>query len=437
MREFPFEILHAVALIVSHAASVDDGPGASPRSLKSMVADEFDWTSVRSLLNEGERVAELVLDEIPALDGDAIAAISATNDWIGVLVANTDVPEPLRLACTQAANEFVDLLVDCIRCRGRPAIKAARSLFELLLTVLDISEDAEALERYGEHRWLVFDTASQLASGTATSKSAAHRQKKFERWLRPEVERVLRRFGEGFRRGWRKDTLADAAVRHGRQPDYEFYRLASAVLHGSSGGVLGQYLLEGAKGEEVATHRIGLNLSLCPDAYMRGISAFEGVVSATSGIAGGAAASLQEILQRLQQRAEQYSDLMEQLDREWWRTVERARLFAIATVDERGHTRWFLYDTRRNQLRAAVPPEQVPAPIQGVLNDLTGARRSGRTIDGVRDDEVITVNAMGVYLVPKQNSDWFHAAHLFQQRPLGADPGNWIATVEGPLPGRG
>ena len=57
----------------------------------------------------------------------------------------------VSLLWVQTANDFIDLLDDIGMGRGRPAMRGLRSIFESLITMLDIaSGEGDAADRYAE-----------------------------------------------------------------------------------------------------------------------------------------------------------------------------------------------------------------------------------------------------------------------------------------------
>lgn len=384
----------------------------------------YDRSTIRSLLNESTDVSSHILDSLPELEADAARFHLAISTWVGLLV-DSNHPEGIKRACSQAANEGIDLVMECLRGSGRPALKAARSLFELRLTTVDIVHDPTQLQRYEDHQWVVWKLNLDLESAKpARHRGDAHRRRKAEREIRPEFDRVVASYGPAFRRSWRTESLADVARRLGMMRDYDFYRLASGVLHGSSGGVIGQFVIESVEGGDVPVHRTGLAIGLCPDAWRAGLRHLRGIVEESSSLLGaGGTEELLFAISALDHRSQDFEDFMIQFDREMWATVDRGTIDAIAVIDLRGHCRWFVRDTRRNVLREAVPPASgVVSPEQrSAIDRFCDLRRRGASIDGVSADETMTVQLFGVHLEPQPGSKWRHSGLLMQQRRF--DPG--------------
>ena len=375
-----------------------------------------------SWVRESASMADQLLTTLPALDHAAEGVRESIRDWIGVIINAPAATSALSLAASQSANETLDLLVECVHGRGRPALKACRSLFELLLTVKDVIADPDARERYEEHRWVAFGIASDIESRRpALKKGDLHWRRKTERLVRPEYDRVLAKYGDRFRRGWRSDTLASAAERHGMTADYDYYRLSSVILHGSSGGVLGQYLLHLSEADAKPVYRTGLALTLCPEALERGTRYFRATVAETKSIVGaGATFDLLAALSELRRAAADYRRYIEDLDEQWWKNIPRGTIMAVAAVSSLGSCRWYMFDTSRQALREAITPSNIPTFQHEALEEIVAARKAGRGIPGVDDSELVTVTVIGIRLLPKEGSRWRPAGELLQQPAAGA-----------------
>lgn len=371
----------------------------------------------RAFVHQTCGMADAILDAVPQLDEAAEELRRRIADWIGVVINAPDALVGVTLASSQAGNEVLDLLFDCCTGRGRPALKASRSLFELLLTMKDIVSDTAACERYEDHRWVAFGMALDLDKGRPVRrKGEAHHRKKAERIIRPEYERVLAQYGGRFRLGWREGTLAGAADRHDLQDDYEFYRLASAVLHGSSGGVLGQYVID--QDAQVPVYRTGPALDLCPDALERGMAYFEQLAELTHPWAGDVAVELAEACRAVRQTALAYRSYLEDTSSSWWATVPRGMVVAVAAVDALGRCRWYLHDTGSDQIRLANPPRHIPDEAAAYLKEIVDERTAGRSLPGIGDDEVVSVLMIGCRATPKRGSTWRPTLGVLQQKSL-------------------
>jgi hypothetical protein len=80
-----------------------------------------------------------------------------------------------------------------------------------------------------------------------------------------------------FTKAWHPMNLYDRAADADLSGLYEFYRLASAVTHGSAAGALGQYQVHGEDG--VATYSVGVAPALVPRAFIFGVEAYLGLLS--------------------------------------------------------------------------------------------------------------------------------------------------------------
>lgn len=112
--------------------------------------------SIPEVLGAQTEVAQWFLAEVPGLD----EALRGLNDPIPfVLQHAVGGNEPLGwlgALINQLVNEVLDLTQDAVTGRGRPAIKSARTLFELLVTAKDVVGGSWTMaDRYDRHRWVV------------------------------------------------------------------------------------------------------------------------------------------------------------------------------------------------------------------------------------------------------------------------------------------
>ncbi|MCA1702329.1 MAG: DUF5677 domain-containing protein [Actinobacteria bacterium] len=296
-------------------------------------------------------------------------------------------------------------------------MKACRSLFELLLTVKAVVQDPVERERYEDHRWVVLALAADMESARPVrQKGDLHWRRKTQRRIKPEFDRVIRKYGTAFKLGWRQGTLRDAATRYGLSQDYEFYRLTSAVLHGSSGGALGHYLLDTLDGEQAPVYRVGLALGLCPEGFERGLRYFRQIVDETTSVVGeGGTENLLGACAQLMACSSRYRRFLDDFDEQLWKTAPRGQIVAVAIVYSTGRCKWYLHDTNRKQMREAVEPDSLPASQRDALDRVIAARRSGRQVPGVSESEVLSMAIIGVKVIPKPNSHWRYQGELLQQ----------------------
>jgi len=374
---------------------------------RPLQADLSDWASI----------ANDLLAALPRLDAAAGKMHQEIAVWMEFVVNGPHATLALTHTIGQAANEMLDLLYECAHGRGRPALKSCRSLFDIWITIKDITGDPKAGRRYEDHRWVVFQQVAELENRRPIRrKGDSHRRHKALRRVAPEAARVLQQYGPRFQHSWRQDSLFDASARHGLVEDYQFFRLASAVMHGSSGGVLGQYVAESAHGSETRTYRVGGALSLCPDAFEHGLRYFQGIVQDVECILGVAeTAEVLALCSELVATSPGYRDYIEDLDGRWWADVPGNHLVPVVSISSLGICRWYLYDPSRHAVREAEKPGAIPFPAaDGSLQQIIRARKDGHVIPGVQTTDVLTVAMPGVRLRLKKRSSWRHAGELLQ-----------------------
>ena len=168
-------------------------------------------------------------------------------------------------------NDFNDLLFDAVSGRGRSAHRSARTVFEHLLNLVALREPSHRT-RFMRHTLV----GTQLAvawnpielhlSGKAL-KASRHRQMKLRRDSRKELEEAIAEYGAGFRRQWHPETARDRAVAAGLEREYEFFRAASAAVHGAASAMEDAFWVN--DGDPVI--RVGPSVVLCPAALAAGL----------------------------------------------------------------------------------------------------------------------------------------------------------------------
>lgn len=226
-----------------------------------------------------EEIAQRAAQTIEA----SAQAVQAAASFVDFVHRSTREYDALKVIVAQATNDFLDLLFDVLHGRGRPALRGARSLVELLITERDVLGSPEIAARYMDQRWIGARLESSLSIeveelSAKDRKAEEHRLRKLGRDTAQEYGKALAKYGPSFNRQWHPVPLRTRAERYGLAEDYDFYRLASLVLHGASGGVLG--LKTEIAGQIV--HRTGLALSLCPLAFLQGIQMFDQIVKQVS-----------------------------------------------------------------------------------------------------------------------------------------------------------
>lgn len=183
--------------------------------------------------------------------------------------------EPISNLLNQSANDFHDLGNELESGRGRAATRTARALIEHTINFYSIISDEAALKRYGEQFSVsvVFEKNARIGADELPKKERKVYVDSLEKAAKEHQERndtALAAYGSSFRRQWNTENLYDRAVRHGIDDLYDYYKMASVVMHGSSGGARGT--LFSIEGQSI--YRLGPAINLCPLAYHEGVRAF-------------------------------------------------------------------------------------------------------------------------------------------------------------------
>src|SRR5215510_5236460 len=375
---------------------------------------EIDIGSIADVVNDQARFAADVLAHVDGLD----AAIRGLREpmvfTVEHAVGRPDPPHWVGAVVNQLNNDVTDLVQDAICGRGRPAIRTARSLFDHLLTVRDVTSAATLAERYECHRWVVWHDATELAERTHRgnlTRSEAHRRRLNRREIGPEARAALAAYGRGFRREW---ATADRRARAGTglADDYEWYRLASAILHGSAGGVLGTYA-EFRNGPHI--HRTGSAFTLCPDALEWGLRWARLAYDALAPEVGAITRAMTDAIAEVEALTPEFRRLIEEHDRTLW-TTNPTHLEAFVLVTRWPTPRqWYLRIVGSDWVRRAIEPSELIGDTAWLDKVIADARRD---FPADTDCISIVVNLGHRRIYPDPDSGWPYSPQMFQHAGL-------------------
>lgn len=356
------------------------------------------------------QIAERVPDLRPRLDAVAhqLPAVVGQAHWSG-----DDVPG-LSPVVNQAANDFIDLLYDVSCGRGRPALKAARSLFELLVTALDIRLADENAARYLEHRWIVSQVVASLVFESEAlqgneRRSHDHARRKMRRDSQAAVDAAIERYGASFRRSWTQEPLKDRADRHGLANEYEFYRVGSAALHAAAGGTLG--LEREIDGRRV--HRTGSALAVCPLALLMACRFMDRLLASIEDLIDDAfLAELRDAIESLIEIWPEYRRSVLALDEELWPQVASPNQIAVLAIGRVGIRQWYVFDPDRALIRRAKPPSLTTGEQAFIDQTVSAVEKMPER------DDIVSVAVEEVRGVPVDGALWMPADRILNHSDL-------------------
>lgn len=258
----------------------------------------------------------------------------------------------VSLLWVQTADDFIDLLDDIGMGRGRPAMRGLRSIFESLITVLDIASDgSDVADRYAEQYAEVGYLAATMNAGLTgltgnDLRSERHRRRKQERIHKQAHDEAIARRGGRFRRSWTDESLEDRAARHGYAEDYDLYRVLSSSTHVSAGGVGGVERLYG----EASVVRFGPDLLNCPMALNEGLRYFRLFTEALSAHIGISAERLIGTLSALESLRGAYRKLILRIDRDLWPDDLPIGMIVVRALLPDGQRKWLLHDNQQGRI---------------------------------------------------------------------------------------
>lgn len=315
---------------------------------------------------------------------------------------------------THAYSDMLALLKHADAGDGRSAAHSARALFEHLVNFLDVSTSDDLNTRYTCQEVMTDQLIASCAVGLDLLKGEERRKEQqrldtLSRKSRQGVREALTKYGGGFQRQWNPSTLRDRATAHQLGERYEHYKLLSAVIHGSSGGLVGatQATPEGR------VHRVGGNLQLAAVALLEGLRSFRGVLDAMRQsppemVNPWAAVQLIEVIDAAIEAWPTYRKKALQVDRRLWpSTPPPPATVSVMAKYPKGRVRWFLHDLENGLFVPAQAPTG-PVPYIDKLPEWTDQdwdNAGGRPM---------TVALTWVVLAPIPGADPFPASALMQ-----------------------
>jgi Family of unknown function (DUF5677) len=322
------------------------------------------------------------------------------------LFTAADQNQAAATVADQAINDFVDLCYDLLTCRGRSALRVARSQFEHLVNFMDVLSDPDAQRRYEAHHAVAaqVEAAAEVGLDHLTGKelrSARHLLRKLGRDSKSDYDAATAQYGSSFRANWASGSLRDRATKYGLDGEYEFYRLASMVLHGSAGGAKGTL----STAYPLPVHRTGPSLQLCPPAYLKGLTYFGKLVEHTTvrlpSVPG--AASLTALDRSLEVWPE-YKRLITDWDNRLWPKDLPLGQYAILAVSRGNRRRWYVHDTALGLVIRAEPPP--PGSLSQAQEQSIDKLIAGLPPGDERTDDWISTADIHLRLIPAAGARW-------------------------------
>ncbi len=206
----------------------------------------------------------------------ALSAVRRELDAYAWQVHSAVAPRGIGLLLAQTANDFIDVLDDISMVRGRPAMRGLRSIFESLITMLEIASDgSEVLDRYTDQYAIdCYQAATMNAGLTGLNgddlRSERHRRRKQQCIHKQARDKALAKTEWQSRKAWPESSLKDRAARHGYNADYDLYRVLSSLVHVTAGGARG---IERQYNDQLA-YRLGPDLQNCPMVFNESLRFF-------------------------------------------------------------------------------------------------------------------------------------------------------------------
>jgi hypothetical protein len=220
----------------------------------------------------------------------------------------------------------------------------------------------------------------------------------------------IAQYGSSFRANWASASLRDRATKYGLGHEYEFYRLASMVLHGSAGGAKGTL----STAYPLPVQRTGPSLQLCPPAYVQGLTYFRGLVErAMNDLPGVTGAPLLTLLDKSLEVWPEYRRLLTKWDEELWpEDIQDVGIgpYAILAVSRGNRRRWYLHDRALELVIQADPP--APGDLTQEQTHSIDLFIAGLPPGDGRTDDWTTFGVPWIRVIPKAGAKWVPEAAI-------------------------
>lgn len=342
--------------------------------------------------------------------------------WVAQVISTKNLPDAIHVIACQAVNDLTDLLTDCLDGSGRPAMRAARSLYEHGVNAYSVLADPAQPDRYMAHLsqgpalLAELDPGAEMLSGSAR-KAYLHRTATVGRDASRQFEAAVRQYGPSFRRSWSALNLKDRASSCGMGGLYDFYKLGSLVAHGSAGGSMGTRRVHAGEGagsdlQSFVTYRTGKALELCPIAMWGGVLSHLHVMQAVEAAHPSISASewSQPLLLVLGLWSS-YREATSAIDKEMWPEYPQSGALGVMAFTRTKRTRWFLHLPSHGLLVEAEPPVMEPE-LTARLDRLMDAETEGEQALFSNDQRWVTVAVPDVALSPKRGGKVVPATSL-------------------------
>jgi len=351
----------------------------------------------------GQEVQEAVPELAPVLDEVADASMRFIKHAMGSY--SNDGPGGVPVVLSQSLNDFMEILFDIRTGRGRSALRGTRGLFELLVTARDVMQDPILEKRYMDHESVVSQLEAALDFEAEhlpkrPRREDVRRRRRLAEATQVAYDSALETYGKDFKRRWAPRDLAARAKEYGLEKDYEFYRLSSAVLHGSSGGALGIKKVI----EDRIVHRTGPSLLLCPLAFLQALRYFDMLLDTYGGTHPVTFTNdLRAAIAKALMLWPKYRRAVHRLDLSIWPNSPPPNLISLFVANSpSGLEKWFIHDPDAGLVIEAEAPKHIPDE-QAIMLD--GIRHMLYT-EYPNSDEPLSAGVVGVDLVPKRGAKW-------------------------------
>lgn len=380
----------------------EGGPPTAGTTRAQLPTRGLDCSKMYSGRDPSITIQSLISQDLPSLS----AAVAEMRKELAAY--NSAFSSSRRLGVgilvTQAVNDFSDLLADIEMGRGRPAMRSLRSIFESLITMLDITDPAsDAIDRYEEHYGVARYQAATMRAGLTgltgnDLRAECHRRHKEQRQHKQAHDKALAKRGSQFRRNWTSETLLDRAVRHGYGDDYGLYRVASSPIHVSSGGMSGIERQYGG----TPVYRFGPNLLDCPLAFNEGLRYFRLFIETLAGYTEFTAERVLQALLALESLQSGYRNTIRLIDEDLWPTVAPIGTIVVRALLPDGSRKWILHDNDQGRIIECHPPNDTTDPQLKAVEELLDEAEERLC----EREEWITVAMLGATASPLPGAKW-------------------------------
>ena len=309
-------------------------------------------------------IAEYIAQDLPLLVTQVGDLRRRLPNYAYYATRGVKSEDPVERACAlirnQSTNDLLSLLNQCLSGDGRAAIRSARSLFEHEVNYRTVHHDADEALRYCEQMDAMAPLYLKMARGHAEKilqgrelVQARHQFNKLEREAASKRKAISTQRTNALDRQWSNRSLRERADSFRRTREYDYYRVFSAILHGSAIGIVGSHRVYPS---DNVVFRTGIAPQLAPLAWEFGLACYLRHLKVAKGDVGEQATRhFLRAVELLHRQTTEFSRVVDSIDDSLW-PDRPYDMLTLLHIKQSGTTDWYLYSGSEMMIAPSLPP---------------------------------------------------------------------------------